>query len=205
MAEPVGVILAGGQSRRMGGGDKTLEILAGRPILAHVIERLAPQTAALALNANGDAARFAVDLPVLPDPVPGHLGPLAGILAAMRWAAAERARAVVTVAGDTPFLPRDLVQRLLAARAEADPRGASPDMIAMAASEADGALAPHPTIALWPAHLADRLERDLAQGVRKVLDFARPSGLAFALIEADAAFNINTPADLARAEAMLAP
>ena len=110
-----GVILAGGLATRMGGGDKCLLELASRPLLAHVIERLAPQAGPLALNANGDPARFApFGLPVLPDSVPGFPGPLAGVLAGLDWAQALGAAQIVTVAADTPFFPTDLVARLQA-------------------------------------------------------------------------------------------
>ncbi len=122
----VGVLLAGGQSRRMFGagrgddasGDKGLLDLGGRPMLAHVMERLAPQVGRMIVNANGDPARFAAfGLPVVADTVGGYVGPLAGVLAAMRWTAtnAPDARFVVTVSTDAPFLPDDLVRRLLAA------------------------------------------------------------------------------------------
>ena len=116
MTPPVGVILAGGQSSRMGGGDKGLLHLGGRPILSHVIERLSPQVADLALNANGDPARFGpFGLPVIADSVPGFAGPLAGVLAGLDWAASQGAETIVTAAADTPFFPADLVPRLLMA------------------------------------------------------------------------------------------
>lgn len=136
-AGPVaGVILAGGLSRRMGGGDKCLLPLGGRPILAHVIDRLRPQVGPLALNANGDPARFAAfGLEVVADDFPGFAGPLAGLLAGMDWAAARGLPLVVTAAADTPFFPRDLVARLRAAMAET---GAP---IALAATPAQGAAA----------------------------------------------------------------
>src|SRR5437773_4160349 len=117
----VGVILAGGRSTRMGGGDKPLVTIAGRPLLARVIDRLRPQVHALALNANGDPARFATfGLPVVPDPVGGFAGPLAGILAGLVWARgeADSARGVVTAAGDTPFFPPDLARRLTGAASD---------------------------------------------------------------------------------------
>ncbi|HHX88424.1 MAG TPA: molybdenum cofactor guanylyltransferase, partial [Paracoccus sp.] len=123
----LGVILAGGRATRMGGGDKGLRQVAGRRLLDHVIDRLGPQVAGLAINANGDPARLAgFGLPVLPDSLPDHPGPLAGVLAGMDWAAGQGARAIVTAAADTPFFPPDLVARLQAA--------AGPSGLALAAS-----------------------------------------------------------------------
>src|SRR5262245_6428783 len=113
-----GVLLAGGQSRRMGGGDKGLLPLAGKAMLGHVIERLAPQVSAIVLNANGDPARFAAfGLPVVADTVTGFVGPLAGVLAGMRWSLAQAPhdRWIVTAPGDAPLIPGDLVSRMLAA------------------------------------------------------------------------------------------
>ena len=115
MTRPLGIILAGGQATRMGGGDKGLLDMGGQTLLARVIARLGPQAAGIALNANGDAARFeAFGLPVLPDSVAGFPGPLAGVLAGLDWAAQQGADAIVTVAADTPFFPLDLVDRLQA-------------------------------------------------------------------------------------------
>ena len=118
--QAVGVILAGGRATRMGGGDKGLLPLGEARLLDHVVGRLAPQVAALALNANGDGARFAAyGLPVVPDSLAGFPGPLAGVLAGLDWAAERGAELVVTAAADTPFFPRDLVERLLAMDVEA--------------------------------------------------------------------------------------
>ncbi|HEU0220819.1 MAG TPA: molybdenum cofactor guanylyltransferase, partial [Paracoccaceae bacterium] len=144
MAEPLGVILAGGQSRRMGGGDKCLTEIAGRSLLKRVIERLGPQVAGLALNANGDPGRFAAfGLPVLADPVPGFPGPLAGVLAGLDWAAARGARELVSVAADTPFLPAGLVLGLHVA---AHVGGAA---LAYAETpDGAGGFRPHPVFAL---------------------------------------------------------
>ena len=117
MTAPLGVILAGGLASRMGGGDKSLRPLAGRRVIDHVLERLRPQVTHMALNANGDPARFAAfDLPVIADSMAEFPGPLAGILAGMDWAAAEGAEHILTVAADTPFFPADLHPRLVAAR-----------------------------------------------------------------------------------------
>ena len=200
-----GVILAGGQSRRMGGGDKGLLQLAGKPMLAHVIARLAPQVARLAINANGDPARFAAfGLPVVADTVAGFVGPLAGVLAGMRWAAANTPamRWIVTAAGDAPLLPTDLVERMLAAVA------GRPSAIALAQS--GGEL--HPVIGLWPVALADDLEAQLAGGVRKVLHWTDRHGtlpVPFPMariggVDIDPFFNANTPEELAQLRAMLA-
>jgi molybdopterin-guanine dinucleotide biosynthesis protein A len=186
---PPAVILAGGGGRRMGGADKALLPLLGRPLLAHVAGRIAPQAGALALNANGDPARFArFGLPVLPDPV-ADAGPLAGVLAAMGWAAGQGAGAVVTVAVDTPFFPADLVAGLSAA---------GPFAIA---ADTDGRA--HPVFGLWPVGLRDELAAALARGARRVGDWAEAEGAARAVFPAAAFLNVNVPEDLSRAEARL--
>ncbi|WP_417600270.1 molybdenum cofactor guanylyltransferase MobA [Pararhodobacter oceanensis] len=189
-----GVILAGGRATRMGGGDKGALLLGGQPMLAHVIARVQPQVDALALNANGDPARFAAyGLTVLPDPIQGHLGPLAGVLAAMDYAATLGAPRVLTVAADTPFLPRDLVDRLGEGLAVA----ASPDP--------EGRIRAHPTAALWPVSLAPDLRQALEEGERRVGRFADQMGARRCLFreQPDPFFNVNTPEDLALAEARL--
>ena len=200
-ANPVlGVLLAGGQARRMGGGDKCLRPLGGRPILARVIERAAPQVRALLLNANGDPARFAAfGLPVAADVVEGFAGPLAGVLSGMEWARAERPGCpwIATIATDTPFFPGDLVARLLAAieRESAD--------LACAAS----AGRTHPVFGLWPVGLADDLRRAmLKEGIRKVDVWTARRRLAvvdFPTTPLDPFFNTNRPEDLAEAERLL--
>ena len=188
-----GVILAGGLARRMGGGDKALALLNGRPLLSHIIDRFRPQVGSLALSANGDPARFALwKLPVIPDPIPGAEGPLAGILAGLRWAAGD----VISTPGDTPFLPLDLVKKL---RAVFDREQAE---VAMASHA--GAL--QPVIALWAAHLADDIARTLeTTDVRSVGAYARTRKWAVVPFDdgPDPFFNINTPADLAAAQAFL--
>jgi molybdopterin-guanine dinucleotide biosynthesis protein A len=200
-----GVILAGGQSRRMGGGDKGLLELAGKPMLAHVFERLAPQVGRVVINANGDPARLArFELPVVADTIPDFAGPLAGILAGMRWsmANAPAARWIATAAGDAPLLPTDLVVRFLAALR------ARPGAIALAQSE--GGL--HPVIGLWPVALADDLEAQLASGVRKVLAWTDRNGtvpvrfppVRVGGMEIDPFFNANTPQELDALRAVLA-
>jgi molybdopterin-guanine dinucleotide biosynthesis protein A len=197
-----GVILAGGLSRRMGGGDKSLAPLGGRPILAHVIDRLRPQVDALALNANGDPARFAdFELEVLPDSVPGFAGPLAGVLAGLDWAAGRGIDAVVTAAADTPFFPRDLVSGLAAARAAAG----TPLAVAMT-EDVERGHSPHPTFGLWPVALREDLRAALGAGTRKVVDWTARHGVAGATFRGarEPFFNVNTPEDLRRAEAMVA-
>lgn len=196
-----GIVLAGGQSRRMGGGDKCLRLLAGKPILAHIIERARPQVTALALNANGDPRRFAgFGLPVVADSIADFAGPLAGVLAGLDWAAASvlGASHVASFAGDAPFLPRDLVARLGAALAFGHD-------IACAAS----AGRPHPVFALWPVALREDLRRALeVEGIRKVDQWTerfRLTTVEFAVAPYDPFFNVNRPEDLAEAERLATP
>ena len=201
MTDPAGVILAGGRATRMGGGDKGLRHLGDRRLIDHVIDRLAPQCAALAINANGDPARFAeFGLPVLADSLPDHPGPLAGVLAGLDWGAAEGHAAIVTAAADTPFFPRDLARRLAAA--------AGPSGLALAASrDAEGKLWRHPTFGLWPVALREDLRSALRGGLRKIVLWtdAHGAGLAeFPATPFDPFFNVNTPEDIARAEDMRA-
>ena len=195
MKQPLGVILAGGQATRMGGGDKGLLTLGGSTILSHVIDRLEPQVAQLALNANGDSARFAdLGLPVISDSISGFAGPLSGVLAGLDWAAEKGASHIVTAAADTPFFPCDLVAQLLLAAETADAD------IALARTS-DGR---HPTFGLWPTALRDDLRRALQGGLRKVVLWTDQHGAATAHFPDDAAFfNVNTPDDLAIAQAML--
>ncbi len=203
MKQPLGVILAGGQARRMGGGDKGLLELAGQTLLSRVIDRARPQVAALALNANGDAARFAsLGLPVLADSVAGHPGPLAGVLAGLDWAAAEGAKSIVTMAADTPFFPCDLVPRLLLCS-----EGMDMPLVLAATPDAARGQVRHPTFGLWPVALREDLRAALADGVRKVVVWTERHNAREAVFPADGFdpfFNVNTPADLDRAEAMLA-
>ncbi len=193
----VGVILAGGMASRMGGGDKPLLTLAGRPMLDSVLERLAPQCSRMVLSANGDPARFAnYGLPVVADPVTGSVGPLAGILAGMDWAARElpAAEFIATVPGDCPFLPRDLVSRLSEAR-----RAPGAD-IALAASGGRT----HNVVGLWPVALRDHLRQAIvAERLRKVaLWTSRYRTVSVPWVEGpiDPFLNVNTPGDLEEAE-----
>ena len=195
-----GVILAGGLARRMGGGDKANRLIAGRSMFDRVKTRLAPQVGAMALNANGDAARFSdLNLPVIPDSIDDYPGPLAGVLAGMDWAAGQGASHVLTVAADTPFFPDDLGQRLAAEITENTP-------IALAATpDPKRGMARHPTFGLWPIALADDLRVALTDGVRKVVLWTDRHGAAtapFSNDPFDPFFNVNTPDDMAVAEAL---
>lgn len=192
MRPPLGVILAGGQATRMGGGDKALLELGDGTLLDQVIDRLEPQVTGLALNANGDPDRLArFGLPVLADSLEGFLGPLAGVLAGLDWAAEEGAEAVVTVAADTPFFPRDLVQRLTAA-------AAGQKVPLVLAATPDGR---HPTFGLWPVTLRGDLRASLNAGLRKVVQWTDAHDGREALFDGagDPFFNVNTPEDLEKA------
>jgi len=196
----LGVILAGGLARRMDGGDKPLLRLGGRTLLAAVEQRLRPQCESVILNANDDPSRFSeTGLAVVPDSVSGRPGPLAGILAALEWAAVHRPPIewVISVPGDTPFVPHDLVSRLHSTReAERKP-------LACAVSGDRK----HYAIGLWPVDLRHALRRALTvEGVRRVQDWAKDRGLATASWPAepfDPFFNINTPDELAIARVLV--
>lgn len=195
------VILAGGRATRMGGADKALLPLAGMALLDHVLIRMAGQGAGVILNANGDPARLArFDCPVVPDTVPGHPGPLAGVLAGMEWAAsvAPDTSDIVTVPADTPLVPRDLVQALVAAR---DAAGAE-----LACAHSAGR--DHPVVGLWPVRLAAVLRQALVEErLHRVRGWAGRFKLARAVYAAgglDPFANINTLHDLAAMEARLA-
>ena len=197
----LGVILAGGLARRMGGGDKPMRRIGALTILERVVARLAQQCNGLILNANGDPARFAeLGLPVVADNVEGFAGPLAGVLAALDWAAAHRPGIawVVSAAGDCPFLPRDLVARLHRARIGAEAQ------LAVAASGGRS----HPVIGLWSLALREDLRHALVvEGRRKVGDWAarhRLATVSWLNAPLDPFFNVNTPGDLAEAERLAA-
>jgi molybdopterin-guanine dinucleotide biosynthesis protein A len=195
-----GVVLAGGLARRMGGGDKGLRLLGGKPLLDWVIDRARPQVAALVLNANGDPARFAgYRLPVVQDSVPGFAGPLAGVLAGLDWAAdnVPGASHVASFATDAPFFPRNLVARL------ADAVAAGADL---ACAESDGQA--QPVFGLWPVALrADLRHAVIDEGIHKVDQWTgryHLSSVPFPTDPVDPFFNANRPEDLAAAERLLA-
>jgi molybdopterin-guanine dinucleotide biosynthesis protein A len=192
-----GVLLAGGLARRMGGGDKPMRTIGGRTILDRVIARLAPQCDGLILNANGDPARFAAfGLPVIADTVRDFPGPLAGILAALDWTAANRPDVawILSAAADCPFLPRDLVARLQQARTEQEAQ------LAVAASAGQT----HPVIGLWSVNLREELRHALVkEDIRKIDRWTARYKLAtvtWPITPLDPFFNANTMDDIAEAE-----
>ena len=210
MSLPLGVILAGGLATRMGGGDKALLTVGGQTLLGRVINRLAPQVAGMALNANGDTSRFdGFGLPVLPDSIAGFPGPLAGVLAGLDWAAGQGAEAIVTVAADTPFFPADLVVVLQdTAQGMAHPLvlAATPHGSEETKSMSRSGLIRHPTFGLWPVALRDDLRAALEEGIKKVVIWTEKHGgreAVFPTDKGDPFFNVNTPEDLEAAEAML--
>lgn len=194
-----GIILAGGRGRRMAGSDKLAAPLAGRSLLARVVERAQPQVGRLAISANGDPARLAGHgLPLLADAIPDFAGPLAGVLAGMEWAATQPGcRWLATFPADAPFLPGNLVARL---RAAAEAAGTD-----LALAMSGGRL--HPVFGLWSPQLRDDLRRALIEeGLRKVDRWTarhRPAHVEFASDPVDPFFNVNSPADLAEAERLL--
>ena len=195
-----GILLAGGLSRRMGGGDKCLRHLGGQTILSRIVGVVAPQVDVLALNANGDPARFeAYGLPVIADTVDGNVGPLAGVLTGMEWAAIHQPdfEWIVTVPTDAPFLPTDVVYRLFQVVAE--------DRSDMACAASSGRH--HPVCGLWPVRLRDALRKAITvDEVRKVDEWTGRYSLSivdFDTSSYDPFFNTNRPEDLVQAEAML--
>ena len=198
---PLGVVLAGGLARRMGGGDKARIRIGGQTILERVLARFGPQCTGIILNANGDPARFVdTGLPVVPDSVPDFAGPLAGILAGLDWAAAHAPEVadIVSAPGDCPFLPDDLVARLAAAR-----RGAGVPLACARSGEWR-----HPVLGLWPVALRDDLRRALVEEkLHKIEAWTARHGVAIADWPAtpiDPFFNVNTPQDAAEAERLAA-
>lgn len=198
----VGLLLAGGLARRMGGGDKPLRELGGRLLLDHVVERARPQVSELLLNINGDPARFSsFGLPVVADVIEGHAGPLAGILTGFEWMAANapKSRWMVSFATDAPFFPTDMVARL---RDAADAAGAD---VACACSNGRT----HPVFALWSADLTGDLRTALIdEDIRKIDRWTARHAVVEVPFETDGQgrdpfFNINRPEDLAEAETAL--
>jgi molybdopterin-guanine dinucleotide biosynthesis protein A len=197
----VGILLAGGRARRMGGGEKALRKSGGISLLAHAIAALRPQCEGLVLSANGDPARFAgFDVPVVADDVPGFMGPLAGILAGLDWIVARHPDVplAISVPADTPFLPIDLAARLIDARAK--------DNALIACARSGGRT--HPAVAVWPVSIRNDLRHALVvEDIRKVEAFLQNYSRAivdWAIEPYDPFFNANDPDDLAAAETILA-
>jgi len=187
---PPAVILAGGRSSRMGGGDKCLLPVLNKPLITHILDALTPQTSDILINTNSDPGPFLkFSLPVLPDAIPGFQGPLAGLLTGMLWARRRYPRQVylLSVAGDVPFLPEDLVAQLHES---------------LVSGHADIAIAAcphtsHPTIGLWPVDLAERLEHDLMEtNIRSMLQWISAFRVAQAQFSSQALMNLNTRAEL---------
>ena len=193
--EIAGLVLAGGESRRMGGGHKFLLRLAGETMLARTVARLSPQVASLAISANCDPELLAgTTFPVLADPPPVPRGPLSGLKSGLAWSSAQGVSHIVTVASDTPFFPEDLVLRL---------RDAAPSADAVVLAASDGRI--HPVFGLWPVSVAPVLDRFLQKDAgNRMMDFVRRcewTSVDFALLDRDDPFfNINTRDDLAEAE-----
>lgn len=187
---PAAVILAGGRSSRMGGGDKCLLPVQNKPLIAHILEALAPQTRDVLINTNSDPGPFLkFGLPILPDAIAGFQGPLAGLLTGMQWSRRRHPHQVylLSVAGDVPFLPQDLVARLSGSLA-----GGQADIAIASCPQSD-----HPTIGLWPVDLAERLEHDLMEtNIRSMLDWSNNFRVARTSFSSDVLLNINTPAEL---------
>ena len=201
VTKPLGLVLAGGLARRMGGGDKARIRIGGATILERVLARLKPQCGAVILNANGDPARFAdTGLAVVGDSVPGFAGPLAGILAGLDWAAAHRPDVVdiASVPGDCPFLPDDLVARLADARRQAG--------VPLACARSGDWR--HPVVALWPVELRENLRYALVEeDLHKIEIWTARHGIVavdWATTPVDPFFNVNTPADAEAAQRMAA-
>ncbi len=195
----VGVLLAGGQSRRMGGGDKCLIEIDGKSVLQRVIDRIQPAVGTIVLNANGNTSRFdSYGMTVIPDSVGGFAGPLAGVLTGMEWAAAHHPACthIATIPTDGPFLPKDLIERLWApiARDEAD----------LTCAESGGRR--HPVIGIWPCALHENLRHALeVEDIRKVDRWTarfRVASVSFSTDPFDPFFNMNHPDDIETAEAM---
>ena len=202
MIDIPGIILAGGLSRRMGGGDKGLLMLGKTTIIERVIDKILPQVGSLAININGDSSRFPdYKLPIIPDSIKGYLGPLSGILAGMEWAFKNGNRYIATVAADTPFLPDDLIKRL---HAMVKSKNLNIGIAASRILSGDDVFI-HPTFGIWEVALKDDLRDALANDTRKIMFWAKKFKLDYYYFEtsdklSDPFFNINTPDDLEEAK-----
>ena len=202
MIDIPGIILAGGLSRRMGGGDKGLLMLGEISIIERVIDKILPQVGSLAININGDSSRFPdYKLPIIPDSIKGYLGPLSGILAGMEWAFKNGNRYIATVAADTPFLPDDFIKRL---HAMVKSKNLNIGIAASRILSGDDVFI-HPTFGIWEVALKDDLRDALANDTRKIMFWAKKFKLDYYYFDtsdklSDPFFNINTPDDLEKAK-----
>ena len=202
MIDIPGIILAGGLSRRMGGGDKGLLMLGKTTIIERVIDKISPQVGSLAININGDSSRFPdYKLPIIPDSIKGYLGPLSGILAGMEWAFKNGNRYIATVAADTPFLPDDLIKRL---HAMVKSKNLNIGIAASRILSGDDVFI-HPTFGIWEVALKDDLRDALANDTRKIMFWAKKFKLDYYYFDtsdklSDPFFNINTLDDLEEAK-----
>ena len=202
MIDIPGIILAGGLSRRMGGGDKGLLMLGETSIIERVIDKILPQVGSLAININGDSSRFPdYKLPIIPDSIKGYLGPLSGILAGMEWSFKNGNRYIATVAADTPFLPDDLIKRL---HAMVKSKNLNIGIAASRILSGDDVFI-HPTFGIWEVALKDDLRDALANDTRKIMFWAKKFKLDYYYFDtsdklSDPFFNINTPDDLEEAK-----
>ena len=202
MIDIPGIILAGGLSRRMGGGDKGLLMLGKTTIIERVIDKISPQVGSLAININGDSSRFPdYKLPIIPDSIKGYLGPLSGILAGMEWAFKNGNRYIATVAADTPFLPDDFIKRL---HAMVKSKNLNIGIAASRILSGDDVFI-HPTFGIWEVALKDDLRDALANDTRKIMFWAKKFKLDYYYFDtsdklSDPFFNINTPDDLEEAK-----
>ena len=205
MMDIPGIILAGGLSRRMGGGDKGLLMLGKTSIIERVIDKVSPQVGSLAININGDSSRFPdYKLPIIPDSIKGYLGPLSGILAGMEWAFKNGNRYIATVAADTPFLPDDFIKRL---HAMVKSKNLNIGIAASRILSTDDVFM-HPTFGIWEVGLKDDLRNALANDTRKIMFWAKKFKLDYYYFDtsdklSDPFFNINTPDDLTKAKCRL--
>ena len=202
MIDIPGIILAGGLSRRMGGGDKGLLMLGETSIIERVIDKILPQVGSLAININGDSSRFPdYKLPIIPDSIKGYLGPLSGILAGMEWAFKNGNRYIATVAADTPFLPDDFIKRL---HTMVKSKNLNIGIAASRILSGDDVFI-HPTFGIWEVALKDDLRDALANDTRKIMFWAKKFKLDYYYFDtsdklSDPFFNINTPDDLEEAK-----
>ena len=202
MTDIPGIILAGGLSRRMGGGDKGLLELGEKSIIERVIDKISPQVSSLAININGDSSRFPdYELPIIPDSLQGYLGPLSGILAGMEWAFKNNYKYIATVAADTPFLPDNFIHSVYSLVKSKNLN------IGIAASRIFNTndVFIHPTFGIWDVDLKDDLKNELVRDTRKIMSWAKRFKLDYYHFNinnklSDPFFNINTPDDLEKAK-----